>query len=487
MSNQAHVPIASIPLELFLPIVSYLHIKDAKNLSLALKSFRTLLIPYLFHNVKICPESIAGFGRGGSLSHIGSLVQQLTLYTANSGFADPDVTCNFLRSCLNGADLGAIFPNTTRLTIMFIPELDRRIKKLDLERRILRAIFMGLSKFSFYHNIKTLDFVVSTIEGENVESDDIDSSAYLRKFRLSQESWDFIGPAPEENRGRPNSDYCFRFIDRAESEELCPSSLIELNLTSLPGSSREVNNADHLGPGILHAIRPAADQLQKLQISAVPPIVRPSLMPPHFWRGVRYPNVRDFSFHINVSVAWFHIGNAVYAVPNVERINLTLFLPPGSHIILNLPPQEGSDSQIPLFSRLAGLQKLRKVVIDAPMEDRFTEDHRRANPEYIVRQPGHISIAAAIKSVTYWLNSGLKDLESVDFRFYFIPKNKSEGMHEILELYCDVVRELEGETWRLEWRSVRRSVETGEVNEDRFSSLPSFYPETYMANVGIII
>ncbi|KAK6529843.1 hypothetical protein TWF281_009001 [Arthrobotrys megalospora] len=468
MSEEASIN--SIPPELFLSINSYLPLEDIGNLSLVSKFFRLITLPYLFRRTRLCPESIVAFRGGGRLSEVAGRVQQLTLDTANSGVRGPNDICTFTRACISVFDLDTVFPNVTRFKIVFAPEMSTPSGTFHMDQRILRSTLMGLSKFSFYKKLKALSFMVD-MPGEGGINPTIpfDDEVY---YQLSNENWEFIGLAVEYDG------YSDEAPDPwADSEGVFPTSLKELSLVTPPGVRYNIHIDDSIGPGLFSAAKSVAASLDKVEILAVPPIFRSDSLLPLF-PDIVYSRVKEFSLGLDTERYFIHLQEAVRKFPNVERLELTFPTSVGFHI--SVRRQRLSR----IFPELAKLKELRKVVIEAPMKDETNNPNApRRGPRNVSRPANHMSIAAMIEAVSFWLAAGLDKLESVEFRLYFISKDKLDDILEMLELYCEVVRE--GLLWKLEWRSVRTNYENGRVDENSFSSLPTFNVEQYLVAAGL--
>ncbi|KAF3138613.1 hypothetical protein TWF569_008718 [Orbilia oligospora] len=438
----------SIPFELFIAIISYLSVKDTGSLSLASKSFRRLTIVQLFRNIKLNPESILAFQSGGSLSNIGSRVEQLVLDTANSGVRGPNDICTFIRSCIENTDLDVAFPNVKGIKLVFSPEMSSPSGSFLMDQRILRSTLLGFSKFSFYEKLRSLVFKVDTFGGGALDSKiRFDAKNY---YRLSPENWGFVGTLGGEfdDEYGYDSPGAWRDID-GNAAKLFPTSLKELALVT-PLRPRYHNFiADAIGPGILRAVIPISKNLEKLEVLAIPPFILFALAAPVApifpeSEDVVYENVREFRLGIDTERHHERLEEAVRRVPNVEKFEL-------------------------------------KVSIEAPMRDEIEnlETVARKGPRSESLPAGKLTISAVIEAVTFWLKSGMDRLETVEFRLYFIPKNRLNDILEMLELWCDVLRD-EGGKWRLEWRSLRRNFENGKVEKGRFGSGMGFDREVYL-------
>ncbi|KAK6497824.1 hypothetical protein TWF481_012226 [Arthrobotrys musiformis] len=469
-------PITWIPSELFLSIISYLSIKDIGSLSVTSKAFRLLTIARIFSGAKLCPGSITAFRDGGSLSRLGPLVERLTLDTANSGFRGPDAICTFTRSCIENADLDTIFPNVTHFKIVFTPEMCTPTATFDMDKRILRSTLLGLSKFSLYRNLKSLVFLVDMPgEGGIRPTVPFDAETY---HNLTDENWKWIGSVSGDEL---SDDFTDSWRD---SEGLFPHSLVELGLVTPPRSRYDLFISDNLGPGLLGAATSVANSLEKLIVSAVPPIFRSGR---YLDRGgfifpdVVYNNVKEFSLRLDTILYRPHLLEAVQKVPNVERLELKFSTLVGSHL-------NATRERLTIrFMELAALKRLKKAVIEAPMRDEIVNlDAAQRGARNKACPAGDLSIVAVVEAVTLWLNSGMNDLESVEFRLFFIPKRRLDFVFEMLELYCDVVRgdDKEKKDWRLEWRTVKRKFEKGEVQEGNFTTESGFNREEYFATAA---
>ncbi|RVD83523.1 uncharacterized protein DFL_007909 [Arthrobotrys flagrans] len=458
----AQVSFSSIPPELFLSIVSYLPVKDIRNLSLTLKSFRVLAIHRLFRSVRLYPESIVAFQRGGSLGQLGGLVQHLTLDTANSGIGGYDAICTFTRACIEGTDLDSTFPNVTSLKIVFSPETNAPSATFDMDKRILGSTLLGFSRFSLYKKLKSLTLEID-FPGEGGINPTVEFDTDIASFyQMSNENWEFVILCMEGEE----------WLDPwGDSDDLFPTSLKELRVVTPPGKRYNIHFPDPIGFGIFGAAASStAKSLEKLEVSAVPPIFfsndyrRYSVFP-----EVVYSNVKDFSLEIDTEYYIPHLMEVVRKVPNVERFELIFSSSTGLHI----PARREVLTR--KFTELTRMSKLKTVIIEAPMRDEITNLHTTRSRRG-TRNESHpadkLSIGVVIEAVTFWLNSGMDKLESVEFRLYSIPKNRLRDRFEMLELWGDVVRE--GTTWRLEWKSLKRNFENGRVVEGKFSSPPDF-------------
>ncbi|EGX50337.1 hypothetical protein AOL_s00076g101 [Orbilia oligospora ATCC 24927] len=477
MSTQS--AFGSIPSELFIAIISYLSVKDIGSLSLASKPFRRLTIVQLFRNIKLNPESILAFQSGGRLSNIGSRVEQLVLDTANSGVRGPNDICTFTRSCIENTDLDAAFPNVKGIKLVFSPEMSSPSGSFLMDQRILRSTLLGFSKFSFYEKLRSLVFEVDTFGGGALDSNiRFDANNY---YRLSPENWGFVGTLgwgfdDEYSYDLPDA---WRDID-GNAAKLFPISLKELGLVT-PFRPRYCNFiADAIGPGILRAIIPISKNLEKLEVLAIPPFILFSLAAPVApifpeSEDVVYENVREFRLGIDTERYHERLEEAVRRVPNVEKFELVCSTAIGFHISAR------RDQPSIRFAQMAVLSKLKKVSIEAPMRDEIEnlETVARRGPRNESLPAGKLTISAVIEAVTFWLRSGMDRLETVEFRLYFIPKNRLNDILEMLELWCDVLRDERG-NWRLEWRSLRRNFENGKVEKGRFGSGMGFDREVYL-------
>ncbi|KAF3292531.1 hypothetical protein TWF132_005583 [Orbilia oligospora] len=469
----------SIPSELFIAIISYLSVKDTGSLSLASKSFRRLTIVQLFRNIKLNPESILAFQSGGSLSNIGSRVEQLVLDTANSGVRGPNDICTFIRSCIENTYLDVAFPNVKGIKLVFSPEMSSPSGIFLMDQRILRSTLLGFSKFSFYEKLRSLVFKVDMFGGGALDSKiRFDVKNY---YQLSPENWGFVGTLGGEfdDEYGYDSPGAWRDID-GNAAKLFPTSLKELGLVT-PLRPRYHNFiADAIGPGILRAVIPISKNLEKLEVLAIPPFILFDLagpVAPIFpeSENVVYENVREFRLGIDTERHHERLAEAVRRVPNVEKFELVCSTAIGLHISARM------DQPSIRFAQMAVLSKLKKVSVEAPMRDEIEnfETVARRGPRSESLPAGKLTISAVIEAVTFWLKSGMDRLETVEFRLYFIPKNRLNDILEMLELWCDVLRDERG-NWRLEWRSLRRNFENGKVEKGRFGSGMGFDREVYL-------
>ncbi|KAK6510969.1 hypothetical protein TWF506_010057 [Arthrobotrys conoides] len=475
MSTQLNF--TSIPSELFIAIISYLSVRDIGNLSLISKAFRRITISHLFRAARLTPESIAAFQRGGSLNHIKGLVEQLTLDTAHSGVRGPDAICTFTRACIENNDLDATFPNITGLKIVFSPETCTASGSFSMDQQILRSTLLGFSKFSFYKNkLKSLVFKVDMPgEGGINPTVQFDIDTY---YQLSSENWEFVGPLVGEDE-----DYSYSAPDPwagVDGDRIFPASLRELRLITPPGVRYNIFIPDHIGPGILRAASHIAKSLEKLEVLAVPPIFERDPYPETrtliFPEDIVYENVKEFTLGLDTQGYHERLQEAVKKVPRVETFELICSTAIGFHI-----PAMREQPSI-RFKELSVLSNLKRVFIEAPMRDEieyYPQTGTRRGPKHESRTAGRLSIAAVIEAVTFWLKSGMDRLENVEFRLYFIPKNRLRYVFEMLELWCIVIRDGKG-GWRLEWRSLKRNFENGKVEEGRFGGGMGFDREEYL-------
>ncbi|KAK6334692.1 hypothetical protein TWF718_010139 [Orbilia javanica] len=470
MSGQSSL--ASLPSELFLSVISYLPIKDIGSLSLTSKSFRLLTTTKLFRSVRLCPESIAAFRGDGSLNQLGELAHKLILDVANSGSIsrDPNAICNFSRACIENTDLDTKFPNVRSVKIVFSAETESAAVTFEVERYVLRSILRGFSKFSFYQRLESLVLEVDMPKECDIDSDlSLDMHSTL-SYRLSEENVGFVGPILDLG------EFDEELPDPWEGEDsLFPSSLKSLGLVTSLGKRFNVSVFEDLGFRILHAAASTtAKSLEKLAVSAVPPFVRSAVPGPMIFPNVIYSNVKELSFELDTNGYILNLGEVAQRFPNVERLELTFSSLVGFHIAAR---REGLTRR---FAALEGLSKIKTVVIEAPMRDEVVNLLvARGGPRNQSHPAGKLSTAAVIEAVTFWLNSGAEQLESAEFRLYFIPKKRLEERSEMLKLSCEVVRE-DGGNWRLEWKSSRQNYDTGMVVGNTFTSLPDFTREEYL-------
>ncbi|KAK6353570.1 hypothetical protein TWF696_005532 [Orbilia brochopaga] len=373
-----------LPAELVLEIFEFLPVNDLKALSVCSKAYRAAVLPTLFREVRISPDSLPAFLDGGSLAHICPSVRHASFTRLEkSRFVETVNRCRIYTNALSGG----LFPLLTSLHVsLYVPLRFPRV-----EVHMLIAIFSRLATAEFYNRLKILYLQVLPQDVEKAITHE-----QLLKDTLDEENRRFLDDRVEcHGLGELESDE-----DEGQSVNALlaklrpPPALEELLITAdtvrfrAPSIRHDLTFAEWL-------VRCCAPNLRRLELCMdkvgtpknTPVLRRYLAMPDH----LVFPRVTKLRLDVS-SFKRRHLTDLAARFPCLEELAVHVW----SGYVIRY------NRKIVVMQHIVGFGKnLKKVTMPWPEEWQLTRENTYR---------WHLR-----KSVERWIAAGLTGLQEVEF------------------------------------------------------------------------